>query len=88
MSVDEQRSWFAYWAKEKITKIFEKASFNFGVFKMAVDRINKRKQRKKQKEEKKPPPMDKLKNTITDLDYIWKFGILVMLGLLFYALDS
>jgi hypothetical protein len=47
MSVEEQRSWFAYFAKDQITKIFEKASFNFGVFKMAVNRINARKERKK-----------------------------------------
>ena len=53
---------------------------------MAVDRINKRKQREQKEKEKKEPPMNK-KNTFTDLDYIWKFAILLMLGLVFYALD-
>ena len=45
MSVDEQREWIAHFAREKITKIFEKAKFNFQVYKMAINEIQRRKEK-------------------------------------------
>ena len=50
MSVDEQRDWLAHFARTEITKIFEKAKFNFQVYKMAVKSLQ-RKQKSKEEYE-------------------------------------
>ncbi len=38
--------------------------------------------------EKKMQPMSKMKNVFTELEYMWQFGAIIMLGVLMYYLDS
>ena len=89
MSVDEQRDWLAHFARTEITKIFEKAKFNFQVYKMAVKSLQRKQKRKEEYEAKKKfkPPV-KTKNQFTELGFQYQLGIVALMMIIFYLLDS
>ena len=54
LSIQDQRDWIAHFAREEITRIFEKSGFNFDVYKMACKSLLRKKEaREKLEEEKK-----------------------------------